>query len=107
MYCGRNCPSPANRQLLFFFFFFAFVRFFVGFFFFFFFFFLGAHLTFCPFLLFVFIHFFHFHCSFFFIILDPLACALFKNKKEKKKNEVSIHNFLTKKKSVTFCFCFI
>ena len=75
------------------------------FFFSFFFFFLGAHLTFCPFLLFVFIHFFHFHCSFFFIILDPLACALFKNKKEKKKNEVSIHNFLTKKKCY-FLFLF-
>ena len=101
MYCGRNCPSPANRQLLFFFFFLFLSVSLLAFFF------LGAHLTFCPFLLFVFIHFFHFHCSFFFIILDPLACALFKNKKEKKKNEVSIHNFLTKKSYFLFLFYLI
>ena len=30
-----------------------------------------------------------------------------KTKRKKKKKEVSIHNFLTKKKSGTFCFCFI
>ena len=57
---GKRCIvdeivlPPANRQLLFFFFFLFLSVSLLAFFF------LGAHLTFCPFLLFVFIHFFHF-----------------------------------------------